>query len=143
MPRFSKGIFKPKHPEKYIGLSQIQYKSSWELAFCNFCDTNPYIIKWASESIKIPYRNPLTAQQTVYVPDFLIQYLDKSGKVHIELIEIKPASQAILERVGRNRVNQAHYVKNQAKWAAARAYCRQQGITFRVVCENDLFHTGK
>lgn len=143
MPKFAKGFFTPKNPQKYIGISRIQYKSSWELSFCNFCDTHPNILKWACESIRIPYRDPLTNRQTVYVPDFLIQYLDKSGKINIELIEIKPASQAILERVGKNKVNQAQYIKNQAKWAAARAYCQQQGIKFRVVCENDLFHTGR
>jgi hypothetical protein len=61
------------------------------------------------------------------------------GKVHIELIEIKPASQAILERVGKNKYNQAQFVKNQAKWAAAQHWCRQQGIKFRVLNENDIY----
>lgn len=140
--KFAKGFFTPKNPQKYVGISRIQYKSSWEFSFMRFCDTNPSILKWASEAIRIPYKDPLTGRNTVYVPDFFIQYVDKNGKIHVELIEIKPASQAIFERVGKNKLNQAQYVKNQAKWAAAKLYCDQQGIKFRVVCENDLFHNG-
>ena len=105
----------------------------------NFCDTNPSISKWASEAVKIPYRDPLTGKQTVYVPDFFIQYMDKKGAVLTELIEIKPASQTILERVGKNKYNQAQFIKNQAKWAAANNWCKQQGIKFRIINENDLF----
>jgi len=130
------------HPEKYVGLVTPTYRSSWEFSFMRFCDTNPGIQKWASEAVKIPYRDPLTGKQTVYVPDFFIQYLDKNNKLNVELIEVKPASQMILERVGKNKYNQAQYIKNQAKWAAATAWCRQQGIKFRVLNENDLFHQG-
>jgi len=107
-----------------------------------FCDTNISIQKWASEAIQIPYKDPLTGRQTVYVPDFFIQYVDKNNTMHVELIEVKPASQSILERVGKNKYNQAQYVKNQAKWAAANIWCKQQGIKFRILNENDMFHQG-
>jgi hypothetical protein len=140
--KFAKGKFAMAHPEKYVGLVTPTYRSSWEFSFMRFCDTNPGIQKWASEAVKIPYRDPLTGKQTVYVPDFFIQYLDKNNKLNVELIEVKPASQMILERVGKNKYNQAQYIKNQAKWAAATAWCRQQGIKFRVLNENDLFHQG-
>jgi indole-3-glycerol phosphate synthase len=43
----------------------------------------------------------------------------------------------------RNSRNQAHSILNAAKWEAARTYCKQQGITFRVVTENDIFHGSK
>ena len=137
--KFANGKFNMKHPEKYVGLKLPTYRSSWEFSFMNFCDTNPSVQKWASEAVQIPYRDPLTNKQTVYVPDFFIQYLDKQGRILTELIEIKPASQTILERVGKNKYNQAQYVKNQAKWAAANAWCRQQGIRFRVLNENDIY----
>ena len=137
--KFAQGKFTMRHPEKYVGLKIPTYRSSWEWSFMNFCDTNVNVAKWASEAIQIPYRDPLTGKHTVYVPDFFIQYKDKFNQVLTELIEIKPASQTILERVGKNKYNQAQYVKNQAKWAAASAWCRQQGIKFRVVNENDLF----
>ena len=128
-----------KHPEKYVGTKVPTYRSSWEWSFMNFCDTNKSVQKWASEAISIPYRDPLTNRNTIYVPDFFIQYSDKFGRMQVELIEIKPASQTILERVGKNKYNQAQFVKNQAKWAAATIWCKQQGIKFRIINENDLF----
>ena len=139
---FAKGNFTPKNPQKYVGIGKITYRSSWELSFCNFCDTNNSIIKWASESIKIPYRNPLTGKQTVYIPDFFIQYMDKNNKMHFELIEIKPASQQLLEKVGKSKVNQALYIKNQAKWQVANQWCSKMGLRFRVINEHDIFHIG-
>jgi hypothetical protein len=46
------------------------------------------------------------------------------------------------ERVGKSLYNQEQYVKNIAKWEAANAWCKQQGIRFRVVNEDDIFHKG-
>ena len=140
--KFAKGKFTMKNPDKYVGTKTPTYRSSWEWSFMNFCDTNENVQKWASEAVQIPYRDPLTGRHTIYVPDFFIQYVDKNNRTHVELIEIKPASQAILERVGKNKYNQAQFVKNQAKWAAANIWCKQQGIKFRIVSENDLFHNG-
>lgn len=138
--KFSQGVYKVKNPEKYIGNVVPKYRSSWEYTFMTFCDNNPSIQQWASECVKIPYRDPLTGKHTVYVPDFLIYYIDKNSKKHAELIEIKPANQMMIERVGKNPYNQAQYVKNMAKWAAASAWCKNQGIKFRIINENDIFH---
>jgi hypothetical protein len=140
--KFAKGSFKFKHPDKYIGTKIPYYRSSWEMTFMHMCDTNPAVQKWASEAVTIPYRDPLTNRNTIYLPDFFIQYVDKNNHIHNELIEIKPASQQILERVGKNKYNQAQFIKNQAKWAAASAYCKQNGLVFRVINENDIFHNG-
>ena len=139
MARFATGKYKLQNPEKYIGLHTPTYRSSWELTFCTFCDTNPGIQKWASEAISIPYRCPITQRQTIYVPDFFIQYMDKDNKIHVELIEVKPRNQTIYEKVGKSKHNQIEYARNVAKWKAAQAYCQNQGIRFRVVTEDDLF----
>ena len=141
-PSPAKGIFTPKNMEKYMGNQLPIYRSSWEHTFMLFCDNNPSIQQWASEPVKIPYRDPLTDKATVYVPDFLIKYVDKNQKGHVEMIEIKPANQMILEKVGKNPYNQAAYVKNQVKWSAATAWCKNKGIKFRIINEHDLFHTG-
>lgn len=138
--KFAKGKFTMRHPEKYVGNKAPLYRSSWEWTFMNFCDTNPSVQKWASEAVQIPYRDPLTGRNTIYVPDFFIQYVDKNNRILVELIEIKPASQQLIERVGKNKYNQAQFVKNQAKWAAAALWCKQQGIRFRILNENDIFH---
>jgi hypothetical protein len=136
---FAKGRYTVKNPEKYLGSTAPIYRSGWELTFCQFCDNNPSIQEWASEPLKIPYRDPLTGKQTVYVPDFLIVYIDKAMRKHVELVEIKPAKQTIREKVGKNPYDQAQYVKNLAKWSAAQDFCKNKGIHFRVVTEHDIF----
>ena len=141
--KFSQGVYKIKYPEKYVGNTLPRYRSSWEFTFMTFCDNNPSIQQWSSESVKIPYRDPLTGKQTVYVPDFLISYVDKNMKRHAELIEIKPANQMLKEKVGKNPYNQAQYVKNLAKWAAAGAWAQQNGLKFRVINEHDIFSNTK
>jgi hypothetical protein len=140
----SKGKFTPKHPEKYIGQRDPTYRSSWELSFMLFCDNNPSIENWASESIKIPYKDPISGRTTVYVPDFLIVYIDKNQKKHAEVVEIKPRNQTVKEAVGKNPNRQLEYIKNMAKWEAASAYCKRFGLKFRVINEQDIFQgTGK
>jgi len=138
--KYSQGIYKLSNPEKYMGNKMPTYRSSWEYTFMSFCDHNPSIQQWASETVKIPYKDPLTGKQTVYVPDFLIHYIDKNQKKHVELVEIKPAKQTLKEKVGKNPYDQAQYVKNMAKWQAASAWCYNQGIKFRVINEGDIFH---
>ena len=141
--KFSQSIYQVKNLEKYVGSKLPYCRSSWETTFCLFCDNNPSIEQWASEPIKIPYRDPLTGKPTVYVPDFLISYVDKHMKKHAELIEIKPANQMLREKVGKNPYNQAQYVKNMAKWEAAGAWCKNQGIKFRIINEHDIFSNTK
>ena len=63
-------------------------------------------------------------------------------KKHAEIIEIKPSNQMLKEKVGKNPYNQAQYVKNMAKWQVANEWARQQGMKFRVLNENDIFHQG-
>ena len=142
MAKFAQGKFTLKNPAKYIGTRTPTYRSSWEFAFMRFCDEHPSVSQWASEAIRIPYRHPLTGKHTIYVPDFFITYADKNGKQKVELIEVKPANQTFKENLGRSRANKAHFVINQAKWQAARAWCKQKGIFFRVINEGDIFHTG-
>jgi hypothetical protein len=143
MGRFAQGKFNLKNPDKYSGNKTPTYRSSWEFAFMRFCDEHPSVAQWASEAIRIPYRHPFTGKHTIYVPDFFIVYVDRNGKQKVELIEVKPANQTIKEKVGRSKVNQAAWVVNQAKWSAAQAWCKQKGIFFRIVNEDDIFHQGK
>ena len=90
---YSQGQYVVQNPNKYVGQKMPFARSSWETAFMRFCDNHPNILKWASENVKIPYRNPYTGKITNYVPDFMVQYQDKNGKTLVELIEIKPKSQ--------------------------------------------------
>ena len=143
MPKFAQGRFTMKNPEKYIGKTTPLARSSWEFVFMKMLDEHPGVENWASESIKIPYRDPLTGKMTIYVPDFFIVYRDKKSGKHAEVVEVKPSNQQLREKVGKSRYNQEQYIKNLAKWEAANAWCKQQGLKFRIVNEEDIFHNGK
>ena len=140
--KYHSDVFQPKNPNKYVGTFPIVYRSAWELTFMNVCDQHPNILQWASESIQIPYQHPLTGRWHRYIPDFLILYTDKDGKRHGELVEIKPASQAILERARSKRDKEA-FIINSAKWKAAEAFCAQKSLKFRVMTEYDLYRKGR
>ena len=116
--RWANGLYELANPSKYAGTKKPRYRSSWEHAFMRFCDNHPSVISWASEGIQIPYRNPLTGRQSVYVPDFFIMYQNKNGKKRAELIEIKPESQTRLNERTSQRDRLAIAI-NHAKWEAA------------------------
>jgi len=143
MPKFAQGHFDMKNPSKYVGNKKPLARSSWEFVFMRMLDEHSGVEKWASESVQIPYRDPLTGRHTIYVPDFFILYNDKNGKKHAEIVEVKPESQTLREKVGSSIYNQEQYIKNLAKWEAATAWCQQKGIKFRVINEGDIFHQGK
>jgi len=146
MSKFSQGEFIPKNPGKLIGNSRIQFRSSWEHTVMNFLDTHPSVIQWASESIRVNYINPLTGKRSQYVPDFMIIYQDKNGNRRHEIVEVKPRSQALVEHA-KSRHDKAAQIINMAKWAAALAWCKQNGMTFRILTEDDIYirkgNTGK
>ena len=142
MGKFAQGKFEMKNPGKYVGKKTPLARSSWEFVFMRMLDEHPGVQNWASESIQIPYRDPLSGRSTIYVPDFFIVYVDKNGAKHAEVVEVKPASQTFREQVGKSAYNQEQYVKNLAKWEAANKWCQQQGVRFRIVNESDIFHQG-
>lgn len=142
MAKFAQGRFEMKNPAKYVGKKIPLARSSWEFVFMRMLDEHPGVENWASESIQIPYRDPLTGKSTIYVPDFFVVYVDKNGAKHAEVVEIKPSNHTLREAVGKSQYNQQQYVKNLAKWEAANAWCKQQGIRFRVLNEGDIFHQG-
>ena len=142
MPKYSQGKYQIRNPEKYIGKKSPTYRSSWELTFMMFCDNNPAILQWACEAIQIPYRNPFTNKNTIYVPDFLIIYMDKFGKRHGEIIEVKPSKETMIESAKSMR-DKAMIALNMCKWEAAQKFCAIKGLKFRVVNETDIFHGQK
>lgn len=138
MSKYAQGKYQIINPEKYVGKKTPTYRSSWEMTFCRFCDNNPAIINWASEPFMIPYRNPFTGKNTIYVPDFMIVYMDRNQQRHAEVIEVKPRKEVTMETARSDR-DRAFVALNMAKWAAARAWCAQQGLHFRIVTEEDIF----
>ncbi len=142
MAKWAQGAYKIVNPAKYVGRGTPRYRSGWELSFMRFCDTNDNVLQWASESINIPYRHPLTGKQTIYVPDFLVVYKTKNNTVKAEVVEIKPSGQSMITEK-QNGKERAIVAVNYAKWAAANAWCQRQGMTFRVITEKEMFHNGR
>ena len=142
MKKFMQGKYLVHESAKYIGSKEPTYRSSWELAFMRMCDTHPNITKWASENVKIPYRSPLDGKYHNYIPDFMIQYTDRDGHNHVELIEIKPSSQTTL-RNARSQGDAIQTAVNAAKWTAAQEWCKRKGIRFKVINEDQIFSNKK
>jgi hypothetical protein len=140
MAKYHQGEFVPKNPQKLIGKQTVQYRSSWERTVMTLLDNHPNVIQWASESISIPYKNPLTGRNTVYIPDFLVLYQDKNGQKRAEIIEVKPSKEAIAENA-RSKKDKTALLLNTAKWGACMKYCKEHGLTFRILTENEIYIT--
>ena len=141
MTHWAQGSYDVINPAKYVGKRTPRYRSGWELSFMRFCDTNDHILQWASESIAIPYKHPLTGKMTQYIPDFLITYRTRTNTMRAELIEIKPKKQSVIESKMSSR-DRAVVAINYAKWDQATKWAKRNGMTFRVITEDDLFHQG-
>lgn len=138
MSKYAQGKYTVLNPEKYVGKGLPTYRSSWEHSFMRFADNNPNILQWASEPFMIPYRNPFTGKNTVYVPDFMLVYVDRAGQRHAEVIEVKPSKETTMENA-RSVRDRAAVALNTAKWTAAHAWCRNYGMRFRVVTEQEIY----
>ena len=142
MSHWANGKYEIQNSAKYVGNGIPRYRSGWELSFMRFCDNNDHILQWASESIAIPYRNPITGKMSQYSPDFLVSYRTKDNTMRAELIEIKPKKQSVVESKMNSR-DRAVVAVNYAKWDQATKWCRRNGLSFRVITELDMFHNGR
>ena len=142
MSKYAQGKYQVKNVDKYMGKRLPSYRSSWEYDFMSFCDNNPAVLNWTSESIKIPYFNPVSGKNTIYVPDFLIVYVDANQKQHTELVEVKPSTETTMESA-RSYRDKLMVAMNMAKWAAADSWARANNMRFRVVTEFDIFKNHK
>jgi len=145
MKKYHQGKFKPKNPTKYKGNPcEIYYRSSWEKKFMIFCDNNNSIIEYSSEEIVIPYRCPSDGRVHRYYPDFYIKVKSKTGSISNYLIEVKPERQVAgpVENPKRKtaawRREVLTYIKNRAKWEAAKEWCANRQMEFLILTEDHL-----
>lgn len=140
--KYRQCVFQPRFPEKYKGTFPILLRSSWEISIARILDHNPNVISWGSESVVIPYQNPLTGRVSRYFVDFNMTMRDKEGNLKKFLIEIKPHAQTLPPSQTKNTKSlqrrQAEYIKNQAKWQAATAFANLKGSQFVVLTEKHL-----
>jgi len=142
--QFYKGKFKPTNISKYVGdVHGIIFRSSWELRFMKWCDSNPSIIEWGSEIAVIPYVSPLDKKIHRYFVDFYIKVKASNGQIQKYLIEIKPDSQTkpptIPAKKTKRFVDEVfQYGVNSAKWKSAKEFCDDRGWKFMVLTEKEL-----
>ena len=139
-----KGKYSPINPRKYKGdPNNVIYRSLWERRFMKYCDTNVNILEWGSEEIALGYISPLDNRPHRYFPDFYIKVKESTGQIKKYLIEIKPKKQTI-EPEKKKKVTKGYlyevmeYAKNQAKWSAARNFCKDNGWEFKILTEAEL-----
>lgn len=140
--KYMSGDYTPINPDKYKGTHPIRWRSSWEVALMRIFDKHPDVVAWGSESIKIPYQNPITKKTANYIPDFFVVYQDKQGNRKQEVIEVKPSSQTHMTEA-KSRYDKISLAINAAKWKAAGAWCSNRGLRFRVINENEIFNKPK
>jgi len=139
-----KGFFRPRNANKYIGdPTNIIYRSRWELLLMSYLDKHPGVIKWGSEELVIPYRDPIDGNVHRYFPDFIVKKKQKNGKIRTVVIEVKPYKETIepekRSRITKKYLNEVRtWGKNQAKWAAAEEYCKDRGWDWQIMTEYEL-----
>lgn len=94
-------------------------RSTWEYKYIIDLDNNPEVMRFESETLRIPYENKGSIHH--YVPDFLVFYKDR-----VELVEIKPFK-LIDDEI------------NQLKFKSAFQYCLLNGYKFVILTEVELF----
>ena len=140
MAKSYRGLYRPTNPKKYVGnTKQIVYRSLLERRFMRYCDLNEDILYWASEELPVRYYNPLDKKYHRYFPDFVVKTVNNDKY----MIEIKPSRQVTKPKPPKKKTKSYmresfEYIKNQAKWQAAKSYCDDKGMKFKLITEKDL-----
>jgi hypothetical protein len=144
--KYVQNYFRPINPQKYVGdVNDIVYRSSYELKAFHWCDRTSEILEWSSETIIIKYFDPTTNKIRRYFPDLYIKIRDKTGVIKRYIIEIKPKRQTEPPKPSARKKSKTYlnemttYQKNLAKWSAAENFCKENGLEFIKITENELF----
>lgn len=139
--RFVQGYINLSECKKYQGQGPIIFRSSWEKKFCIYCERNPEIIWWSSESFCIKYFNVLDNTYHNYFPDFVVKL--RNGDTII--VEVKPSAQLKKPDVPKKATKKsiesfkwAHrtWVTNMCKKQAAEEFASVRGWRYMIVTEN-------
>jgi hypothetical protein len=107
-----------------------------------WADSNPAVLRWASEETVVPYFSPVDLKMHRYFPDFLMEIKTNSGEIKRYMVEIKPEYQTLPPKgIKKNRQlleATKTYSVNMAKWKAAAALCQSKGFQFIVLTEKHL-----
>jgi len=114
---------------EYVSIKTGQvckFRSGWEEKVMVHLDADPTVEHWTYEQTVIEYlSNIRTKKIRRYYPDFYVKYLD--GRE--EIVEVKP----------KRKLDQVT-VKKKAE--AARSWCSDRGMTYRMLTEIELKDMG-
>jgi len=141
---YRQGVFRPRNKEKYKGnVTNIIYRSGWELKYMVYLDKHPDVLKWSSEELVVPYISPVDGRMHRYFPDFIVWLRTPNGPKTL-MIEVKPKTQTQEPKI-QKRITESYVRKvmtsgvNQAKWKAAEEFCKDKGWEFTIMTEDELF----
>lgn len=154
--KYKQGIYNLENTEKYIGILPIKFFSSWEFAFCRYCDINDNIVKWSSESLEIPYQTTNNMGQVEthrYYPDFYVEMTNITNPEKYDrlVIEIKPKHETeppvepkstTIKTLENYQYSLKTFKTNLHKWAFTKQWCDRHHLTFLIVTEDDLKKRG-
>ena len=147
---WSQGEYNPINPQKVIGIEFKKpfYRSGWERTVMLSLDQNPKVLRWGSETHKIPYNFSLTESKRNYYVDFYVEMLNSKNTIDKFLIEVKPDSQTRLPAPPKNKNFKAQknynyrlieFKKNQDKWKFANSFSRNSNIQFIITTEKGIY----
>ena len=136
--KHAQGVYGIKNIKKYKSTNPPIYRSSWEKDVMISLDLNPAVIEWSVEPFSIPYWCPFDNKQKNYWPDFYVRYIGADGKEHAQIIEIKPLKQCY-SQMAKTKKEKIVVAVNQAKWAYALEFCKNNGLEFKLMTEKDLY----
>jgi len=140
-----KGEYDVINKDKYCGIKNPRYLSSWELYVFKWFDENPNVIEWGAETVIVPYFSKADNKNRRYMVDLYVKYKDRQGKIVKELVEIKPYAQTQPPKVTKLKkqstiINEAYtFQVNTDKWLAATKYAKERKMKFRLLTEKDIY----
>ena len=143
MGAYKQGIFEPVNKEKYCGQNNPVYRSGWEHKFMVMMDTSSGVKKWCSECVVIKYFDKANNRPRRYFTDFYIEFEDGRRMV----VEVKPQKelqkpvqkQLKTQKQKMQYLNEMKtYITNMSKWEQANAFCKANGIEFKIATETNF-----
>jgi hypothetical protein len=116
-----------------ISHESIIYRSSYELKFIQWLESNKSVKYWGSECLQIPYYSGLDGKMHTYNPDYVVEMTN--GDVMV--VEIKPYNQTV-KPINENCWAYKEYIKNRYKWKAAKEMCDSKGYKFKILTEKTI-----
>ena len=144
------GYYQVLNLSKYVGdPGKVIYRSSWEFRFCRFCDSNPNVLAWSSETIRVPYAHPIYGDTRTYNVDFYMKVKKEDGTIIDYIVEVKPAKKLLKPQLPKSHLTEkrmlAHntqmqeYLINMHKFEAAKKWAADRKWQFIIVTEQFLY----